>query len=325
MKMASLFLLFALVAVSSASQTNPIQKVIELITGLEGKIIKEGEAEQKAYEEFFSWCDDAAKNKQFDLKTAQSSKEKLEATIKKAESDVADAGVKIGELVGSIAADQKDLEDATVIRNKENADFKAAEAELMEAVDMLERAVGVIERNMKGSALLQQPVDTTNVETLLKTVSVVVDAASFSNNDKQKLLGLIQNSQGDEDSDAELGAPAPDAYKSKSGGIVDVLTDMKDKAEGELSEARKAESNTQHNYDMLKQGLTDEIAAAEHEKKQTEDEQAGATETKAVSEGDLAVTLKDLADAQASMAVVGGDCLSKASDHEVSTRAALMN
>jgi len=312
------FCLFALMASTSASQTNPIQKVIELITALEAKIMKEGEAEQKAYEEFFEWCDDAAKNKQFEVKTAAAAKEKLEATIKKAASDIEDADEKVAGLVASIAADNKDLEDATVIREKENADFKAAEAELMQGIDMLERAIGIIERNMKGSALIQQPLDTTNIQSLLKTVGLVLDAASFANDDKSKLLGLIQNMQGDDD--AELGAPDPAVYKSKSGGIVDTLTDMKDKAEAELSEARKAEANLQHNYDMLKQALTDEIAAAEHEKKETEDEKAEAIETKSVAEGDLVVTDKDLADAQAALKDISQECMTLASDHQVSTQ-----
>merc|ERR1719428_2504042 len=125
-----------------------------------------------------------------------------------------------------------------------------------------------------------------------------VMTSQFSAN-KQKLLGLIQNMQGDEDDDAELGAPAPDVYKSKSGGIVDTLTSMKDDAEAELSEARKAEANSQHNYDMLKQGLTDEIAAAAHEKKEAEEGKAEAAGIQATAEGDLVVTEKDLADAQA--------------------------
>jgi hypothetical protein len=188
----------------------------------------------------------------------------------------------------------------------------------MQGIDMLERAIGVIERNMKGSALIQQQLDTKNVQSLLKAVSVVLDAASFAAKDKSNLLGLIQNMQGDDD--AELGAPDPAVYKSKSGGIVDVLTDMKDEAEGELSEARKAEANTQHNYDMLKQALTDSIAAAEHDKKETEDEKAEATETKSVAEGDLVVTEKDLADAQAALATISSDCMSLATDHQVSTQ-----
>merc|ERR1719265_2101687 len=218
-------------------------------------IMKEGEAEEKAYKEFFAWCHDAAKNKAFEVKTAAAQKEKLKATIAKCKSDIEDADEVVAKMVADIAQDEKDLEDATVIREKENADFKAAEAELMEGIDMLERAIGIIERNMKGSALMQQPIDTTHIQSLLKGVSVVLDAAAFTGDDKQKLLGLIQNTQGEENDDAELGAPDPAVYKSKSGGIVDTLTDMKDKAEAELSEARKAEANTQHNYDMLKQGL----------------------------------------------------------------------
>merc|ERR1719158_2256329 len=260
------------------------------------------------------------KNKAFEVKTASAQKEKLEATIKKAASDIDDADEKIASLVASIAQDNKDLEDATVIREKENADFKAAEAELMQGIDMLERAIGIIERNMKGSAFLQQPLDTSNIQALLKGVSVVLDAAAFSGDNKQKLLGLIQNVQSDESDDEIMGAPAPDAYKSKSGGIVDTLTDMKDKAEGELSEARKAESNLQHNYDMLKQALTDSIAAAEHEKKEQEDGKADAIETKAVAEGDLVVTEKDLADATAALKDISTQCMSLASDHQVSTQ-----
>merc|ERR1719265_2974246 len=283
-------------------------------------IMKEGEAEEKAYKEFFAWCDDAAKNKAFEVKTATAKKEKLEATIAKAKSDIEDADEVIAKMVADIAQDEKDLEDATVIRNKENADFKAAEAELMEGIDMLERAIGIIEREMKGSALLQQPLDTSNMQALLKGVSVVLDAAAFSGDNKKKLVGLIQNMQGDEDSDAELGAPDPAVYKSKSGGIVDTLTSMKDDAEGELSEARKAEANTQHNYDMLKQSLTDEIAAAEHEKKEAEDAKAEAAGIQATSEGELVITEKDLADAQAALQTISTDCMEKASDHSVSTQ-----
>lgn len=315
-------LLLALIAgvSANAAQTNPIQKVIEMLTNLEAKILKEGEAEEKAYKEFFEWCDDAAKNKQFEIKTATAAVEKLKATIAKAKSDQEEADETIAKMVASIAQDESDLKDATLIREKENADFKAAEAELVEGIDMLERAIGIIERNMKGSALLQQPIDTKSVESLIKGVSVVLDAAAFSSANKQKLLGLIQNMQGDEDDDAELGAPAPDVYKSQSGGIVDTLTSMKDDAEAELSEARKAEANSQHNYDMLKQGLTDEIAAAAHEKKEAEEGKAEAAGIQATAEGDLVVTEKDLADAQAALQAIGTDCMEKASDHSVSTQ-----
>jgi len=312
--------LFALITsvAATGSHVNPIQKVIELLSSLEAKILKEGEAEEKAYKEFFEWCDDAARNKQFEMKTAMSEKAKLEATIAKSKSDAEVATDSIAAQVASIAQDQADLKAATEVRDKEHEEFVAAESELVDAVDTLERAIGIIEKNMKGSALLQKPLDTANIKAVMQTLSTIIDAASFSTHDKQTLLTLMQNKENSNDDDAELGAPDPDVYKSHSGGIVDVLEDMKEKAEGELSEARKAEMNAKHNYDMLKQSLVDEIAAAEHEKSEAETSKSEADATKATAEGDLAVNTKEIEEISGALKTVSGDCMTAASDHEVS-------
>ena len=47
------------------------------------------------------------------------------------------------------------------------------------------------------------------------------------------MVALVQNQN---DDDEELGAPAAKVHESKSGGIVDVLVVMKDKAESELAD-----------------------------------------------------------------------------------------
>jgi len=314
-------LLLAFLCTATAVQVTPIEQVIELISSLEAKIIKEGEVEQKAYEEFVEWCDDAAKNNQFAIKTATAEKEKLEAAIAKATSNAEEATATIADLAGSIAEDESNLQNATEIRDKEHADFAASEAELMDAVDTLERAIGILEKNAKGSALVQTPVDPSKLNALLATLSAAIDTASaFSGHDKTKLLALVQNRQKDEDDDSDFGAPAPDAYKSHSSSIIDVLEDMKDKAETELSELRKAEVNAQHNYDMLKQALTDEIAAANHEKTEAEMMKTENEGARATAEGDLAQTVKDLADAQNVLATLSGDCMTTAQDHEVSMK-----
>merc|ERR1719217_1587833 len=99
-----MFLLLA--AWAPIASANPIAKVIELLSELEAKILKDGEVEQKVYEEYFEWCDDAAKEKGFELKTATDKKAKLEATIKKALSDIDDYAEKVEELTASIATDE---------------------------------------------------------------------------------------------------------------------------------------------------------------------------------------------------------------------------
>ena len=42
----------------------------------------DGEAEAKAYKEYFEWCDDVAKNTNFENKTAAAQKEKLESLLR---------------------------------------------------------------------------------------------------------------------------------------------------------------------------------------------------------------------------------------------------
>merc|ERR1719364_135307 len=123
-------LLLMLLSPVVADQANPMEKVIELISSLEAKLMKEGEMAEKAYKEFFEWCDDAAKNTQFEIKTATAEKEKLEATIAKATSDIEDSSEQIDELATSISTNEADLKAATAIQKKENDDFVASEAEL---------------------------------------------------------------------------------------------------------------------------------------------------------------------------------------------------
>jgi hypothetical protein len=50
---------------TSALAQNPLQKVTQLLSELQQKILKEGEAEQKGYEEFATWCKDEAVAKQY--------------------------------------------------------------------------------------------------------------------------------------------------------------------------------------------------------------------------------------------------------------------
>merc|ERR1719454_1087326 len=93
----------------------------------------------------------------------------------------------------------------------------------------------------------------------MKGMNAVIDAAGFASADKEKLTALIQSQ--DSEDDEELGAPAAKAYKSKSGGIVDVLEDMKEKAEDQLATLRKAETEAKHNYGMLSGSLKGQLSA----------------------------------------------------------------
>merc|ERR1719265_1855301 len=101
--------------------------------------------------------------------------------------------------------------------------------------------------------------DTSKWDSTVKAVSAVIDAASLLGADQQKIVALVQSQQGSDDE--ELGAPAAATYKTHSGNILDVLEDMKEKAEEKLSSLRKAETQNKHNFAMLKQSFTDQLSA----------------------------------------------------------------
>merc|ERR1719426_710152 len=119
------FALLLVGAPSASATSDPLGKVFELMADLSAKITKEGEEEAKAFKDYVEWCDDAAANLHNEIKTGEEKQEELEATISKCKADIEACSVKIEDLSGAIAADEKELKEATAIRKKEVATFEA--------------------------------------------------------------------------------------------------------------------------------------------------------------------------------------------------------
>merc|ERR1719352_900279 len=208
------------------------------------------------------------------------------------------AVAKIEELSTTIATAEKDLASATKIREKENADFEKVQAELMEGVSMLERAIAIIEREMAKTGFIQ---GADSMKKVSEALSAIMNAAMVNSADKAKVQALLQAQTADTEDDLELqpaGAPDPAAYKSKSGGIVDTLEDVLEKAKAELADAQKAEMNSKFDYDMLKQKLEDAMKFGEKELGETKAAKAAAEEAKATAENELAVAEKAAAEGE---------------------------
>jgi hypothetical protein len=314
--------LLALASLSAAARhgVSPVQKVVQLLGELEMKIIKDGEEEKKAFDNFMEWCKNGAKDKEYEIKTAKADIEDLTATIGKADSDLATAASKIEDLSASTSANEADLKAASAIRAKELKEFTATEKEMVDTIDTLERAINILERKMHGSAMLQAKIDTKDVQNLVRTLSTVVDAASLSLHDRNKLIGLVQSTQEEDDDDSDFGAPTPEAYKSHSKSIIDVLTDLKQKAEVQLDESRKEEMNAAHNFQLLKQSLEDQISVDTKELAETKIKKHEASESKATAAGDKTVTEKDLKEGENVLHNMESDCRTKASDNEMSVK-----
>jgi len=299
----------------TASYAAPIDKVISMISELEIKIIGEGEAAHKVYAEFAEWCEDTSKNVMYEIKTGKSDVGSLRATIAKEASNIDAQTAKVEELAGAIATDEADLKASTEIRDKEAADFSVTEKDLVETIDTLERAIGIIEKEMKGGASMVQLKKAGGV---VQALQAMVQAQSLSSADGSKLSALIQSTHTAEDSD--MGAPDPATYENQSGGVLDVLNDLLEKAQGELDTARSKENTDMQNFQMLKQSLTDEVKFANKEMDEAKKSKSESTEGKATADGDLNVASKDMAEDVKELQGLHHNCMTKAEEFEAETK-----
>merc|ERR1719291_844559 len=166
-----------------------------------------------------------------------------------------------------------------------------------------------------GSASLMQLKNADNIAQVLDTL---VQGASISSEDASRLTALVQSSQ--QDSDEDAGAPAATVYKGQSGGIIQTLTDLLEKAQSQLADARNTETQNIHNFELMAQGLNDEIKFGKKEIAESKKALAASGEKKASAEGDLAATTKTKTEDVSTLADLHQACLTYAQNYEAETK-----
>merc|ERR1719361_636713 len=185
---------------------------------------------------------------------------------------------------------------------------------MVEVIRALTRAIGILEREMAkgGASMLQMQ----GVNNLVQAFQAMVQASMFSSADAARLASFVQT----DDSDLQPGAPAAAVYEGHSGGIIDTLKDLLEKAENQLADAQHKETNSLHNFEMLKQSLEDEMKFATKDMADAKSSVSKSGVIKANAEGDLDVTQKALDADVTSKADLNRDCMEKAQDYEAETK-----
>merc|ERR1719277_1631505 len=205
-----------------------------------------------------------------------------------------------------------------MIRAAEKRDFAASEKELMATIDMVGRAIGILEKEMQaGSSMLQA-----GASSLTGALAVMVQASLISQADSTRLTALVQDSQkaSDTSDDEALGAPAADVYESHSGNIVDTLQGLIEQAESQLADARKKETASVHEFQLLEQSLDDAIKVETGELNDAKQAISASKGEKSAATQDLDVTSSDLAAAVKAKETLQHNCMTKASTHEAEAK-----
>jgi hypothetical protein len=304
---------------ADAEQTasNPLAKVVELIQSLKAKIIDDMGKQDKAYAKYSAWCKQSAGEMTYETDKSSEQQGMLTAKVGKLSADIEVSDTKVKDMTKAISKAEAELKEATAIRKKEAEEFTEAEGQLVSTVSTLERALSQLQKQLAGGSAFAQ-LDTAMLSNVVQAVSAVDDAAALSSSSESALAALVQSQ---DDSEEGLGAPKGAAYAAQSGGVMGLLEDLKEKAEGQLADLRKAEMQSRNSYALLKQSLEDQMKADTQELGDDKSDKAEAEEGKAESEGSLEGEKKEfstMSDKKNQLAVT---CQRNAADHAANVAA----
>merc|ERR1719267_342141 len=143
----------------------------------------------------------------------------------------------------------------------------------------------------------------------------IIEASWVNKKDKAAVQALLQSKSAEADEDLSLRPQAKtSSYESHGSGILDTLSDMKEKAESTLSDARTAEMKAAHEYEMLKQSLEMQMSTMKKRMSEATTEKSGLEEAKSSAEEELAATKKTLADDEKYLQELTQSCSMKAKE-----------
>jgi len=251
-------------AAAAEAGANPIRKVVTLMQNMQKEIEAEGAKEKELFDKFMCYCSGGTDSLKKAIADSTAEAEELTAKLKSEEAEKAQIAQDLIAHKADREGAKSDIEEATVLREKEAAAFAAEKADSETNIAAMAKAIPALEKGMGGAALLQMP----NGNRLKKLVESYPNVDS---SDRREAIAFL------EDSSESTGA---------SDQIVGILKAMKDDMEAELKEAIADEEKAIAGFGDLKASKEKEIEMA------TE-----AIETKMGRAGELAVSVVQSKDA----------------------------
>merc|ERR1719314_40245 len=98
-----------LILSATAAAVSPVQKVIQLLDELKGKVESDLAHEEQLMEEYTTWCDEEANEKEDAITSSKRTIGDLMATIEDAKATIGTLTSSIDDLTSKISSDEKDL------------------------------------------------------------------------------------------------------------------------------------------------------------------------------------------------------------------------
>jgi hypothetical protein len=295
--MLSMVLVMSALAPASAASGQSVagvQKVIQMLTDMQGKSKQEKNAEEVAFAKFTTWCSQESANLKTSIKKNGEDIELLTSEIGKLESETKALAEAISGLQADVEKYSADKKAADAQREKDHAAFLEEQQDFSESVDALERAIQVLkkqdyDRASAAAALIQ----VSNAPQLdAKVKSIVTEFVSMM----------------DSDSGPDYQAPEANGYEFQSGGIVEMLKKLHDEFREKLATCQKEEMNSKHAYNMIVEDLTDSIENSSKDIEEKTAEKERKIEKTAENKKQLAATIDIKADNEKTLQEMTVEC-----------------
>merc|ERR1719171_2819892 len=246
-----------------ASGANPIRKVVTLLQNMQKEIEETGKKEKELYDKFMCYCSSNNGELAKSIEDGKASIEQLEGKLKAGQAEKSQNEQDLIQHKKDREAAIADLSEATVIREKEAAEFAAEKADSETNIKAMAGAIPALEKGMGGASLMQMEGGS--------RLRKIAESFPFQDDMDRKSVMSFLDQSGD--------------YVPQSGQIVGILKQMKEEMEGSLAKAVEDEEKAVAGFADLKSSKEQEQQAA-----------TTAIETKQTRAGELAVSVVQVAD-----------------------------
>jgi len=213
----------------------PIAKVVKLLQDMSAQLAKEAAEDAETYETMACWCESGGSQKAKAIADGNQQSTELASTIEELTAKSAQLNQDLDTLKASVSAETNALNQATAIRDKERAEFVAEEKDMITSITSLKNAVITLGKTHSEA----------QIDSLLQVIRSHADKHHY-----RLAMNFVQ--QG---ASTKQRTPA-------SGEIYGVLKQMKETFQTNLAGSQKDEANAETEYASLKEAKTKQIAAA---------------------------------------------------------------
>jgi len=296
-----------------ARAASPVSRVAQLLQDLSEKIDSELETETKLYDDYVCWAQTVVKSKTASNEAAQTRVDSLKTYLADLEAGRIEVTTERSDLEKEVNTLLSNVETATALRKQQNTDFKAATAEMDQAITALKAGIKVLGDATKGSksslVSLRASISQTAAEGNSEGFGVRVAEADqlqraidvgtkwLKPGDAMFLQRLLSGEVPNVDwKKLNRKAGFKMKYKARSVKIQDTLAKLLQTFEDNKKDAVKKEKDAKDEYDTLSKAKKAQLKASQEalRKQEVEGGAAGVSKADAKAEVDaLETQIKD--------------------------------